>query len=191
MTRTGATAADEAAYFANQRASNDEFWRRFGKRPEFAGKLVVDVGCGHGALTQEVAQAGGQVLGIDVDEKLIEFATCHVTDPGAEFRAADLVDLGICERFDIALSKDTFEHVGNLRSMLAALYRALKPGGELWAGFSPLYYSPFGDHRRTGLKVPWAHAVRPHAGCSSCRTEPPWSRGKQPRRPRTERPYAA
>jgi hypothetical protein len=30
----------------------------------------------------------------------------------------------------------------------------------MWAGFSPLYYSPRGDHRRTGLPL-WMHAFLP------------------------------
>ena len=101
------------------------------------------------------------MLGIDLDEERIAFAQRHVTTPGAEFEAVDLTCLPLEQHFDIALSKDTFEHVEDLRSVLAALYRVLKPGGELWAGFSPLYHSPFGDHKRTGMKVPWAHAVLP------------------------------
>jgi hypothetical protein len=39
--------------------------------------------------------------------------------------------------------------------------RLVRPDGRIYAGFSPLYFSPFGDHGRTGLKVPWAHAALP------------------------------
>ena len=44
-------------------------------------------------------------------------------------------------------------------SMLRALFECLRPGGELWAGFSPLFWSPGGDHGRAGLRLPWAHAL--------------------------------
>lgn len=161
------TEAEHLAYFTGQFASNDEFWRRFGTRPAFADKRVLDLGCGHGAMSIEAARAGATVLGVELDADCLDFAQRHVSEhlpeyrDRIEFRLVDLMDLAPHERFDIALSKDTFEHVDDMRAMLRAIYRGLRPGGELWAGFSPLYWSPWGDHRRTGLRVPWAHAVLP------------------------------
>jgi SAM-dependent methyltransferase len=157
----------EARYFEEQKLSNEEFWRRFGRRPDVTGKAVLDIGCGHGALSQALAQDAASVLGIDVDAEFIEFARDRMLqdDPGLadrlEFRLADLPDLGLTDAFDLAVSKDTFEHVADVPAMLRAVQRALKPGGELWVGFSPLYWSPWGDHGRAGLKLPWAHALLP------------------------------
>jgi ubiquinone/menaquinone biosynthesis C-methylase UbiE len=161
------TEGQHLTYFSLQFESNEEFWRRFGGRPEFAGKTVLDLGCGQGAMTVDVAQAGATVVGVDLDEERVEFARRNVAlrhpdlAERVSFECARLESLGFEERFDVALSKDTFEHVDDMDSMLQALHRVLTPGGELWAGFSPLYFSPWGDHGRTGLKVPWAHAVLP------------------------------
>lgn len=153
-----------AAYFEIQaQRSNAEFWRRFGRRPDFRGKQVLDFGCGHGALSLEMAAEGARVLGIDLDAERIGWAREHVTgrhvSGGLEFRAVDITLLAPRGEYDVIVSKDTFEHVLDLPRVLVAMREALVPGGEIWTGFSPLYYSPWGDHGRTGLKLPWAHTL--------------------------------
>jgi SAM-dependent methyltransferase len=164
------TEAEHRAYFQDQLQSNIEFWRRFGREPDFTGKTVLDLGCGHGAMSIYAAQNGAHVLGVDLDDDRIEFAKRNLAahDPElsdrVEFRVVDLVanpEERLAERYDIVLSKDTFEHVENVEAMLVAIGGLLKRNGELWAGFSPLYWSPNGDHGRTGLRLPWAHAVLP------------------------------
>lgn len=156
------------AYFERQLTSNQEFWRRFSVEPEFDGLSVLDLGCGQGAMAVRMAQAGAaHVLGVDLDDEAIESARHHLANDypelasRVEYRNTDVAAVGADETFDLIVSKDTFEHVADLDGLLPELYRLLKPGGCLYAGFSPLYYSPFGDHDRTGLAVPWAHAVLP------------------------------
>ena len=61
-------------YFDEQQESNAEYWRRFGLAPDWTSKRVLDVGCGHGAMSVEIAQAGATVLGVDLDEGRIDFA---------------------------------------------------------------------------------------------------------------------
>jgi ubiquinone/menaquinone biosynthesis C-methylase UbiE len=156
------------AYFEDQALnSNPEFWRRFGQRPSFAGQRILDLGCGHGAMSLEMALAGGRVVGVDLDTARISWARDEVAPQNVsgslEFVVADVRTLGLQGQFDIVVSKDTFEHVEDLESVLIALRDALSPRGQIWAGFSPLYYSPRGDHSRTGLRVPWAHALLPRA----------------------------
>ncbi|MGV7852542.1 class I SAM-dependent methyltransferase, partial [Mycobacterium kansasii] len=71
------TQSEESAlqYFESQSQSNEEYWRRLGTAPpDWTGKRVLDVGCGVGALSIEMAQAGAMVLGVDLDENLIAFA---------------------------------------------------------------------------------------------------------------------
>ena len=164
------TEAEHQAYFCDQLQSNIEFWRRFGRHPNFQGKVVLDLGCGHGAMSIDAARSGATVLGVDLDAARIDFAKRNVVENypelsnRVEFRVVDLVashEQGLSGHFDIVLSKDTFEHVDDVQAMLSAIFRLLKPDGELWAGFSPLYWSPKGDHGRTGLRLPWAHAVLP------------------------------
>jgi cyclopropane fatty-acyl-phospholipid synthase-like methyltransferase len=154
-------------YFAEQRASNREYWRRFGAAPDWVDKRVLEVGCGHGAMSIEIAEAGATVLGVDLDEFRVDFANHNLAQRFSHlvnrvtFQAVDVTSLPPEQLFDVIVSKDTFEHVEGLASLLKGLGQRLIPGGLIYAGFSPLYYSPWGDHGRTGLKVPWAHAILP------------------------------
>lgn len=157
----------DAEYYAKQFESTNEYWQRFGERPNFAGRRVLDLGCGHGAMSLDAAREGAHVLGLDLDEERVAFARTHVAvEPVAGSLRFETWDLREAEeelsgRFEIVLSKDTLEHIDDVPSMLANVYDVLVPGGQLWAGFSPLYHSPWGDHGRTGLRVPWAHSLLP------------------------------
>ena len=102
------------------------------------------------------------MLALDLDADRVNWAAAnvHVDAPGRiEFQAADFTTLGLENEIDVVVSKDTFEHVEHLDELLKAMRRALKTTGRIWAGSSPLYYSPFGDHGRTGMVVPWAHVL--------------------------------
>jgi SAM-dependent methyltransferase len=162
--------AAHQAYFEDQAArSNSEFWTRFGRRPNFDGLRVLDLGCGHGAMSIEMAREGATVLGVDPSEELVGFARDNVRErfpelaDRIEFTTRDAGEVEGDGEYDLAISKDTFEHVEDIPGLLRSLHRLLRPGGEIWVGFSPLYYSPRGDHERTGLRLPWAHAVLPES----------------------------
>jgi SAM-dependent methyltransferase len=158
--------AEMRRYFDQTAAWNDKFWSRLGGRPEMRGRRCLDMGCGIGSLAIDAALAGAHVVGVDPDETRIAYAReTVVSDYPAiadriEFRAARAEDLDDADdSFDIVMARDTFEHIHDLPSALAAAHRALRPGGRLYAGFGPLYRSPFGDHRLLRLWVPWAHLV--------------------------------
>jgi ubiquinone/menaquinone biosynthesis C-methylase UbiE len=159
---------DAATYFDRQMAKSDpEFWSRCGGQPDLSGKRVLEVGCGHGALSVDMARNGATVVGVDLNRWRVNFATELVQSrypqwaDRLKFTATPVEDLSRDEPFDYIVSKDTFEHVDDLTGLLEALYQLLKPGGILIAGSTPLYWSPKGDHRRTGLRIPSLHALLP------------------------------
>jgi 2-polyprenyl-6-hydroxyphenyl methylase/3-demethylubiquinone-9 3-methyltransferase len=49
-----------------------------------AGKRVLDVGCGGGILSEGLARAGAEVLGIDLAKKSLKVAQLHALESGAE-----------------------------------------------------------------------------------------------------------
>ena len=153
-------------YFARGEWQNPQFWRRFGGTPDFHNKHVLDVGCGHGSMAIFVAQAGAKrVVGLDLNCQLISFANANLrqnypqlTDH-VDFYCQDLKNFPAGEQFDYIISKDSFEHILDLPGMLEEMKKRLKPGGRIYAGFGPLYNSPFGDHNYAHSRIPWRHLM--------------------------------
>lgn len=162
--------------FAAGAGENAQFWERLGERPDFSGKRVLEIGSGWGSLAVEVALAGAsRVVGLDLKPALVAFANEHVREAfpdlagKVEFFCLEAKDLSEGD-FDIALAKDTFEHVLDLEGLLAEVGKRLRLGGRLYAGFGPLYPSPYGDHDRRKVAfaswgllgralaaIPWGH----------------------------------
>ncbi|MEW6073217.1 MAG: methyltransferase domain-containing protein [Planctomycetota bacterium] len=94
------------------------------------GGEALDIACGLGAGTAVLARAG-RVLGVDASETAI--AQCRERcGGGAEFLAGDALDLDLGgDRFGVAVSVHTMEHVADDRAFLANLARWLAPGGRL------------------------------------------------------------
>jgi SAM-dependent methyltransferase len=164
---------DEAAslkYFDEQVIDSQKYWSRLGGQPDFAGKVVLELGCGHGALSIDAAKSGAQrVIGLDLIGSRIGFANKIVADrfpdiaDKIEFHKLDIADIDLDGKVDVVISKDTFEHIMGIDRVLLSVKRVLRKGGLLITGFSPLYYSPFGDHGFHAIgqpiKLPWAHLM--------------------------------
>jgi len=156
---------EEIESFLRRRAECKRFWKRLGGAPPLAGKTVLDVGCGRGALCVEMGLAGARkVVGLDISSELVEWARQNVRLNHTDL--AGVLEFVDCElsayprtRFDYVVSKDTFEHVIGLDDLLKEIKLRLHPEGTVFAGFGPLWNSPFGDHGRAQLRLPWAHVV--------------------------------
>ncbi len=155
----------DVEYFNRGQWENPRYWSRLGGKPDFRDAAAVDLGCGHGSLCIEIARSGARkVIGIDLSARLIDFANENLrinypqlTDV-VEFRCQDLKEIPHTP-VDHFVSKDTFEHVIGLDQVLAEMRERLKPGGRVYAGFGPLWNSPFGDHGRTKTFIPWGHLL--------------------------------
>jgi 2-polyprenyl-6-hydroxyphenyl methylase/3-demethylubiquinone-9 3-methyltransferase len=111
----------------------DYFRRVFGM---FAGKRVLDVGCGGGILSEALAREGAAVTGVDPSEKSIAVARAHAAQAGLaiDYRVASGEDLGassFAEGFDLVFAVDVLEHVDDLDRTVAAIATVLAPGGGL------------------------------------------------------------
>lgn len=97
--------------------------------PLVSGQTVLDLGCGIGDLTSELAAAGAHVVGIDANEELLQYARSRQI-PNAEFRAADLrteVDFGLAA--DGIWCSFAVAYFVDFAGALGRWTHALKPGG--------------------------------------------------------------
>jgi SAM-dependent methyltransferase len=96
-------------------------------RPAHAD-LLIDVGCGHGDLFAALRGAFTTYVGCD----LVRYEG-FPTDPGAEFRSADLNGAIPAETSsaDLVISVETIEHLENPRAFVRELTRIARAGGTI------------------------------------------------------------
>jgi len=93
---------------------------------------LADIGCGNGGLVRSFAPAVERAIGIDASEAMIEQCR-RVAPPNAEFRVGSAADPPLePESIDIAITRQVLEHLhpDDLPAHLAAVRRALRPGGR-------------------------------------------------------------
>ncbi|MFN3303710.1 MAG: bifunctional 2-polyprenyl-6-hydroxyphenol methylase/3-demethylubiquinol 3-O-methyltransferase UbiG [Roseateles sp.] len=105
------------------------------------GKRVVDVGCGGGILSDSMARAGAQVLGIDLSTKPLRVAELHAMEAGTEgveYREIAVEALAAEQPagFDVVTCMEMLEHVPDPASVVRACATLVKPGG--WVFLSTL-----------------------------------------------------
>jgi SAM-dependent methyltransferase len=105
-----------------------------GLRPNSA---VLDLGCGPGRHSLELARRGFQVTGVDRTRLYLQEARKRAADEGLaiDFVEADMRSFRQPERFDVALSLFTafgyFEEAAENQRVLQNIYDSLHPGGVL------------------------------------------------------------
>ncbi|MBI3160553.1 MAG: class I SAM-dependent methyltransferase [Chloroflexi bacterium] len=90
------------------------------------GQRVLDVGCGLGAVAYHLAQAGAQVVGMDIVPEKIEEARQRHSHPNAEYRVGDALALRD-EAFDVVVLSNVLEHLPRRGEFLNRLLAAARP----------------------------------------------------------------
>jgi SAM-dependent methyltransferase len=105
--------------------------------PPRPGERVLDIGCGFGDTTQELARRVGEegsALGIDVSEPFIAMAREEASGlANVEFGVADVQTLELPQEFDYAFSRMGIMFFANPVAALRNVRQALKPGGRFTA----------------------------------------------------------
>jgi SAM-dependent methyltransferase len=106
------------------------------------GERILDLGCGDGKITAEIATrvSAGSVLGVDPSRDMIAFAASHFGAPqqaNLTFEVADSRRLPYRSEFDVVVSFNALHWVPEQAAALASIYQALKPGGRALLRFVP------------------------------------------------------
>lgn len=90
---------------------------------------ILDLGCGSGQLTAQIADLAGEVVGIDQSPDMIGQAK---SDYGhLNFKVADATDFYFEEKFDAIFSNAVLHWVKNYEASIMSMSKNLKPGGRL------------------------------------------------------------
>jgi len=96
-----------------------------------AGDRALDLGCGGGEFTAELAHAGATAVGIDVAQAALRRARAR--HPELDFRIAPIDGpLPLADNtFDLVWASEVIEHVADTARWLAEVRRVLAPRGRL------------------------------------------------------------
>jgi len=95
---------------------------------------ILDVGCGPGQATKRFADAGHNVIGIDISRKMVEYARSKVDC--AEFFVQDIEDTDMDKEFDAIWAAFVLIHIPREKhkQILRKFIEMLKPNGVLFLG---------------------------------------------------------
>lgn len=94
------------------------------------GSSVLDLGCGNGVLTKELADRGYRSVGLDESSGLLNIARNEY--PEITFIQGDAAGFSLDEQFDIVFSNAVFHWIDKEKQpdMMKCVYNALKTNGE-------------------------------------------------------------
>lgn len=117
-----------------------------------AGKRILDLGCGEGGYSRELAKRGAQLVSVDCSKRAIEYASAlanHENLPIEHFvrNSNDLFDIE-SEQFDIVLCSMMLMDCEDFEGTLQEAVRVLKPNGRL---FASVLHPCFDGNHDTGI----------------------------------------
>ncbi len=124
-----------------------------------AGQRLLDVGCGPGTLSTDLARlvAPAEVVGVDISAAVIEEAAAYAAEAGVsnvQFLAGDFREAGFePASFDVVHAHQVLQHVSDPVGALTAMAALARPGGLLAARDSD--YSGFTWAPATPLLDRW------------------------------------
>src|SRR3984957_20609780 len=94
-----------------------------------AGEAILDLGCGDGALTEKIAATGAVVTGADASAAMVAAARTR----GLKVVEVSATEMQFDAQFDAVFSNAALHWMPDAEAVLAAVHRALKPGGRFVA----------------------------------------------------------
>ena len=92
---------------------------------------ILDVGCAQGTLALKLAEAGHNVMAVDLRQEFLDYAKCRHEYGEIEFIQGNVLELELDRSFDLVFANQIVEHLVYPAQLLSRLKRCLKPGGML------------------------------------------------------------
>lgn len=96
-----------------------------------AGENIIDLGCGTGDLTSNIAQSGANVVGLDASLDMLEEASRKY--PQLTFQQADARNFNFSPLQDAVFSNAALHWIKTPEPVISSVYQNLKPGGRFVA----------------------------------------------------------
>ncbi len=138
-------------------------WEKYG----FDRACCVEVGCGAGRITMQLADCFGKVHAIDVSEGMIEYARQRVRAPNVAFHLTNGMRIPVPQESATAVfSSHVFQHFDALSqasAYFAEITRVLKPGGTMmihvpihrWPAMPGVFGVLYSWRKAVGGRVAW------------------------------------
>ncbi len=141
--------ADANYYARNSSIQYGLAWELMGNYAFRGNESILDIGCGDGKITAELAQLvpDGQVLGIDISPSMISFAKEQFPQtayPNLNFSTCNAEELSTPQQFDLIVAFSSLHHIRNGALALQKMTSHLKPGGSIFLLLIPRE-SPFNN----------------------------------------------
>ena len=116
----------------------DRGWKRqlVARAGPLTGRRALDLACGTGDISFQLADRGASVLGLDITQRMVELAQAkkHTRNraPRTTFLVGDMLALPVAgAQFDVVTTGYGLRNVPVLKDALEEIRRALRPGGML------------------------------------------------------------
>jgi len=115
---------------------DQDLWNEHLARYLFAARLsrrrrVLDLACGAGYGTAELARNATHVTGVDIAADAVEHAAAHYSAPNVEFLQGTCTAVALPDQsFDLITAFECIEHLDDWQLLLTEAKRLLAPGGQ-------------------------------------------------------------
>jgi len=121
-------------YNKNSRLQDEFAAHALRERVFRSDESVLDVGCGTGKITSQIATLipEGEVVGIDISKSMLGTArVLHGNVPNLSFRFADARDFVLDKQFDLIVSFFAVHWIDKQLETFKCMHNVLMPGGDL------------------------------------------------------------